>query len=127
MWSRFVAISKNIGFIAGAVVACGSIYAFAGLPLPVSEATVNAKIDARVIPMMRVLTSVERSQMTIIGDLTVLQRNTLRNERMALESALPGATTANKVIYNLRIGQIADELTKLDHRDQEAAKVLEIR
>jgi len=121
VFARIAYFSKQVGFILAAIAGFGALYVTFGLPIPISEAAVNGKIS----PIMGVLASVQRSQIEIRGDLTALQRQQLRNERLALESAVPNASPQNKVAFNLRLGQIQDEMAKLDRRDELTAKELE--
>lgn len=123
MFSRVVVVSKQVALVLGATSAICAAYIAVGLPMPMSEAAVNQKIS----PVLGLLSAVQRSQITILGDLSTVQRQILRNERLALESAIPSASQANKVAFNLRLGQIEDELAKLDRRDEQNAKQLELK
>jgi hypothetical protein len=112
---RVVVMAKRVGIVVGATTAVCVAYVAVGLPVPTTEASVNAKI----LPISMVLTSVQTSQKTIIADLSAVQRQQLRNERFSLERALQSAAPNDRLTFQLRLGQISDEMARLDRRDKE--------
>jgi hypothetical protein len=113
MFSRVVAYAKQASVVLGGITAVCVAYVAIGLPVPMTEASVNAKVN----PIIGALNSLRSTQSIILSDLGSLQRSTLRNERFALERAAVGADPATKVTLNLRINQIQDELSRIDRRD----------
>jgi hypothetical protein len=113
MFSRLVAYSKQVSVVLGAITTVCVAYVAIGLPIPMTEAAVNAKVN----PIIGALNSLRSTQSIILGDLSSLQRSTLRNERFALERAAETADPTTKVTLRLRINQIQDEISKIDRRD----------
>lgn len=108
-------LSKRLTVILGAVTAVCVAYVAVGLPIPTTEASVTAKI----LPIATLLTNLQVSQKVIVNDLGAVQRQLLRNERFTLERAMQGARDNDKITFQLRLGQIEDEMSKLDRRDKE--------
>lgn len=113
--SRLTVVAKQIGIIVGALTAFCTAWVTLQFPIPMSEAAVNAKVN----PIISALTRLQVSQGIIIDDLGDLKRLTLRNERIALESAISKADPSTKVTLTLRINQIQDELARINQRDKE--------
>lgn len=114
MFSRIAVRAKQISLVLGAITAIFAVYVNVGGPIPVSEAAVNVKIS----PIFGALNDLRSTQKIILGDLSSLQRATLRNERFALERALETAPANTKATLTIRLAQIADEIAKIDERDK---------
>jgi hypothetical protein len=117
MFSRVVVRAKQLGVLLGAITAVCTAYVALGLPIPMSEAAVTARIN----PIVTTLRDLRVTQHVILSDLSTLQRATLRNEKFALERALKDAEPSTKATLTIRMNQIADEIAKIDRRDTAVA------
>lgn len=114
--NQLLGLSKRTTAILGAAVAVCGAYVAVGLPIPATEASVTARLQ----PFSVVLTSVQTTQKQIVVDLSAVQRNQLRNERFTLERSMKTASPADRIAFQLRIGQIDDEIVRLTKREEDA-------
>jgi hypothetical protein len=109
-----VAFSKQIGVVLSAITAVCVAYVAVGLPVPATQASV----ETRILPISAILATVQTTQKQILVDLSAVQRNQLRTERFTLEKQLANASSADRMAFQIRIGQIDDEIAKLTKRDE---------
>lgn len=126
VFSTLAEHSKNLLAAAGAGGVIWGVYANSGLPVPATVDQVRS-VQTELNGVKTELKTDIKGVETLVLEGTIQQiaarRGALRAERYALERSTPTDTNA-RATFDRRLGEISDELSMLDRRENEILAAL---
>jgi hypothetical protein len=101
------------------ITVAGTSYVASGLPVLASR----SYVDEKLVPIKTTLHDVKVLIINNSLDQLDTRKGILRSERLAIEQTLnQPINLAARQTFNIRIGQITDEMTAIEHRKDELSK-----